>query len=152
MKQTLQLKNDRREVAGLSEWLDRFARDHALSDRVRGNLQVTLEEVALNVITHGYGEGGEQRSFSVTLEIEEDFVSVIVTDSAEAFDPTRHAELDTTLPLEQRPIGGIGIHLVKNLMETVGYTRSAGQNVLTLRCRWKDAECAPRNETTVPKT
>ncbi len=152
MKQTLQLKNDRREVAGLAAWLDRFARANALSDQVRGNLQVALEEVALNVITHGYGEGGEQRSFSVTLEIEGDFVSVIVTDSAEAFDPTRHAELDITLPLEQRPIGGIGVHLVKNLMETVGYKRSDGQNVLTLRCRWKDAECAPRNETTVPKT
>jgi serine/threonine-protein kinase RsbW len=152
MKQTLQLKNDRREIAGLAQWLERFADEHALSDRVRGDLQVALEEVALNVITHGYGEGGEQRSFSVTLGIEGDFVAAVVTDSAAAYDPLGRAEVDITLPLEQRPIGGLGIHLVKHLMETVNYTRSAGQNVLTLHCRWKDAEQAARSKTTVSKT
>jgi anti-sigma regulatory factor (Ser/Thr protein kinase) len=152
MKQTLQLLNDRREVAGLAQWVDRFAHDHGFPDRVRGNLQVALEEVALNVINHGYGEGGEARHFTVSLEIEGDFVAAVITDAAAAYDPLGRAEVDITLPLEQRPIGGLGIHLVKNLMDAVNYRRSEGRNVLTLHCRWKAAAEKERKEAAVSKT
>ncbi|AKC81563.1 hypothetical protein IMCC26134_00030 [Verrucomicrobia bacterium IMCC26134] len=140
MTQTLQLKNDRREVEGLSQWLDRFADQQDLSPRVRGNLQVALEEVALNVIVHGYGEGGATRHFTVSLTLEGDYVRAEVSDEAVAFDPLTRAEVDTTLPLEKRPIGGLGIHLVKNLMDSVDYERRGTRNVLTLRCRRKPAD------------
>lgn len=154
MKQTLQLLNDRREVAGLALWVDRFAHEHALPDEVRGNLQVALEEVALNVITHGYGEGGEARHFTVSLEIEGDYVAALVTDSAAAYDPLGRAEVDITLPLEQRPIGGLGIHLVKNLMDAVDYRRSEGQNILSFHCRLEamPATETARTETTASRT
>ena len=60
--------------------------------------------------------------------------------------------MDITLPLEQRPVGGLGIHLVKNLMDAVNYRRSEGRNVLTLHCRWKAAAEKERKEAAVSKT
>jgi anti-sigma regulatory factor (Ser/Thr protein kinase) len=127
------LKNDRREVARLATWVDQFAGEIVLDAAVRGELQVALEEVALNVITHGYGEGGTVKEFSVTLGADADFVTAIIEDEASAFDPTRRAEADVSLPPEQRPIGGLGVHLVRNLVESMHYERRGGCNVLTLR-------------------
>ena len=55
-----------------------------------------------------------------------------VTDSGIPFDPTKKEEVDTTLSAEERPIGGLGIHLVRQIMDEVGYERVEDKNVLTL--------------------
>lgn len=127
------LKNDRHEVAGLSKWVDQISAEIGLIATVRGDLQVALEEVALNVITHGYGEGGMAKEFSISLDADSDFVTAVVEDEAPAFDPTGRAEADISLPPDQRPIGGLGIRLVKNLVESMHYERRGARNVLTLR-------------------
>ncbi|MBR3725132.1 MAG: ATP-binding protein [Bacteroidales bacterium] len=51
------------------------------------------------------------------------------------FDPTIREEVDTTLPVEERPIGGLGIHLIRRLMDSINYERREGRNILTLRKR-----------------
>ena len=129
----LRLKNDRREVAGLSQWIDRFAAEFGLVATRRADIQVALEEVALNVITYGYGEGGVANEFSVSLEADSDFITAVVEDEAPAFDPTGRAEADISLPPDQRPIGGLGIHLVRHLVESMHHERRGSRNVLTLR-------------------
>jgi anti-sigma regulatory factor (Ser/Thr protein kinase) len=129
------LKNDRHEVAGLSKWVDQISSEIGLIATVRGELQVALEEVALNVITHGYGEGGVVKEFSISLEADSDFITAVVEDEAPAFDPTGRAEADLSLPPDHRPIGGLGIHLVKNLVESMHHERRGARNVLTLRFR-----------------
>jgi anti-sigma regulatory factor (Ser/Thr protein kinase) len=127
------LKNDRHEVAGLSKWVDQISAEIGLIATVRGELQVALEEVALNVITHGYGEGGVVKEFSISLEGDSNFITAVVEDEAPAFDPTGRAEADITLPPDQRPIGGLGIHLVRHLVESMHHERRGSRNVLTLR-------------------
>lgn len=129
------LKNDRREVAGLSKWVDRFSAEFGLDAKVRGDLQVALEEVVLNVITHGYGEGGAVREFSVTLDADDEAITALVDDEAAAFDPTLRAAADVASLPEQRTIGGLGVHLVKNLVESMHYERRDEHNRLTLRFR-----------------
>ena len=57
----------------------------------------------------------------------------IITDSGKPFDPTTKEDIDTTLPAEERLIGGLGIHLVKQIMDSINYERTDGKNVLTLR-------------------
>jgi len=113
----LRLENDRREVVGLSKWVDQFSAEVGLEAKVRGELQVALEEVALNVITHGYGEGGAVREFSVTLDADGDAITALVDDEAAAFDPTLQAAADISLLPEQRPIGGLGVTWSENLVE-----------------------------------
>jgi len=127
------LENDRRDVAGLSKWVDHFSAEIGLGATVRGDLQVALEEVALNVITHGYGEGGVVKEFSVSLHADADFITAVIEDEGRAFDPTSHAEADVSLRPEQRRIGGLGVHLVKNLAESVHYERREERNRLSLR-------------------
>jgi anti-sigma regulatory factor (Ser/Thr protein kinase) len=57
----------------------------------------------------------------------------VITDEGTPFDPTTRKEVDTTLPVEERPIGGLGILLVRKLMDSINYERIDGKNVLTLR-------------------
>jgi len=142
------LKNDRHEVAGLSKWVDDFAAEVGLEAVVRGELQVALEELALNVIAHGYGEGEVVKELSVTLDADSDFITAVVEDEAPAFDPTGRAEADLSLPPERRPIGGLGIHLVKNLVESMHHERRGARNVLTLRFSRHGLRGASAAETT----
>ncbi len=131
--QSIELRNDLRQVAVLSEWVNRFADEISLPADRRGELQVALEEVVINVLKHGYGADAD-RSLTVTLTTGEDFVSAEVIDDAPAYDPLARPAIDTDLPLESRAIGGLGVHMVKQLMASVTYERRAAQNVLTLRC------------------
>jgi anti-sigma regulatory factor (Ser/Thr protein kinase) len=131
--QSIELRNDLRQVAVLSEWVDRFADEISLPANRRGELQVALEEVVINVIKHGFG-ADTNRSLTVTLTANQDFVSAEVIDDAPAYDPLARPAINTDLPLESRAIGGLGVHMVKQLMESVKYDRRAAQNVLTLRC------------------
>ena len=59
-------------------------------------------------------------------------LTFIICDSGIPFDPTRKAEIDTNIPLEERPIGGLGIHLVRQIMDTIQYERIDDKNRLTL--------------------
>ncbi len=130
----LPLSNKRSELRRLAAWVDEFATTLDLGEPMRGELQVALEEVVSNVIKHGYRDGGAH-TFTVTLSADADFVTAVVTDDAPAFDPLARAEVDIAQPLEDRPIGGLGIHLVRHLMDTVDYERRGAENVLTLRRR-----------------
>ena len=60
-------------------------------------------------------------------------LKIIITDSGKPFDPTTKEKIDTTLPAEERMIGGLGIHLVREIMDSINYERTNGKNVLTLR-------------------
>lgn len=131
--QSIELRSDLRQVAVLSEWVDRFADEISLPSDRRGELQVALEEVVINVLKHGYGADADRR-LTVTLTAGEDFVSAEVIDDAPAYDPLARPAIDTDLPLESRAIGGLGVHMVKQLMASVKYERRAAQNVLTLLC------------------
>ena len=59
-------------------------------------------------------------------------IDFIISDSGQPFDPTDKGEVDTTLSAEERQIGGLGIHLVRELMDSINYERQGGKNVLTL--------------------
>jgi len=102
----------------LSEAVDRFAAKAAMSDVKRGELQVALEEVATNVIKYGYGQCGVH-SFAVTLTLDGEEVIAEAEDDAPAYDPLARADSDITLPLDERPIGGLGVRMVKHLMDAV---------------------------------
>jgi anti-sigma regulatory factor (Ser/Thr protein kinase) len=127
----LHLANDLAAMDGLAEAVERFAAAHRLPADVVNALQVAVDEIVTNAITHGYGPGvrGEiavrlrRCSDSVVLEIEDDGVP---------FDPLQAPPPDLGLPAAERPIGGLGIHFVRNLMDEVSYARRDGRNLLKL--------------------
>ena len=129
-RQTITLRNDLAEIPRLSKFVDAFCAPLAPSPKDVPALQLALEEAVTNVINHGYTDG-QTHTFTVELQAADRRVSVIVTDDAPAYDPLARAEVDITLPLEDRPIGGLGVHLVKKLMDSARYERRDGRNILT---------------------
>jgi serine/threonine-protein kinase RsbW len=125
------LVNELAAMAGLAEAVERFAAEHRLPTEAANALYVSVDEAVSNAIAHGYPDGarGEiavrlgRQAGSVVLEIEDD---------GAPFDPLQALPPDLTLPLDERPIGGLGIHLIRNLMDEVSYARRDGRNVLRL--------------------
>jgi anti-anti-sigma factor len=119
------------EVARVNAAFAEFADAHALPAAVRRSLHVVLDELLKNVIAHGFAgrEGGE---VTVEAALLADRVCVTLTDDGRPFDPFGLAAPDTSLSLEQRRIGGLGIHLVRRMMDEVSYHRRADRNVVVL--------------------
>jgi anti-anti-sigma factor len=110
--------------------VERFGLDHALPQAVLNDMNVALDEAVSNVIAYGHGtEGGE---IVVRLSYARDEVQVEVEDDGRAFDPLAVAPPDLTAPLRERQVGGLGIHLMRSLMDELAYQRSEGKNRLRM--------------------
>ena len=129
--QTLTLKNDLAEIPRLADFVDAYCAVLPATQKDLLALQLSLEEIVTNVINHGYTDG-QPHTFTVAFSVTDHRITVVVDDDAPAYDPLARPEVDTSLPLEDRPIGGLGVHLVKKLMTSARYERRDGHNVLTL--------------------
>ena len=126
------LKNDLREIATLASAIESFAAECELSAEATGALNLALEEVVTNVISYAYADEAEHR-IEVTMTCDESGVSVRIVDDGRPFDPLAMPPPDINAPIEERGIGGLGIHLVRELMTDTHYAREGNQNVLVLR-------------------
>lgn len=126
---------------GIATALDALAEMVAaqgLSKAVSWPVEVSLDEVLANVVRHGL-EGSEGGSVEIELTldtgVEPPFCRVLVVDDGPEFDPLSAAQPDTTLGVENRPVGGLGIALVRRLMDEVAYERRDGRNRLRFERR-----------------
>lgn len=108
-----------------------FAEAHALPADVRRSLNVAIDDLLANALSHGR-TGRDPCSVTVEVELDHERVTVILTDDGPPFDPFGRSAPDTTQSVEERPIGGLGIHLVGQLMDQVNYQRREGHNVVVL--------------------
>lgn len=128
----LKIGNDLAEVtrvAGrVAPLLNRWSIDDATAYRV----QLVLEEVLSNVIRHGCAHS-ETPDISVAVSFDGECVDIFVADDGAEFDPLAVPPADTTAPLEERPIGGLGLHLVRAFAKDMEYKRVKGRNELRVR-------------------
>jgi len=130
--QTLCFAADLAELARVMQMIDEFCAGMAVSASDVSVLHLALEEIVTNVITHGY-HNDASRSFNVRMEaISSDRIRAMVSDDAPAFNPLARAEVHTSLPLDARPVGGLGVHLVKKVMDVCLYEHRDGQNVFSI--------------------
>ena len=114
-----------------------FAQAHAVPDAVRRSVNVALDELLANEISYGMA-GRDSGLLTVEVELDQERVTVTITDDGPQFDPFQQASPDTTLSVEDRPIGGLGIFLVRELMDEVSYERRDDHNVVRLVKRLAD--------------
>ena len=95
------------------------------------SLNLALEEAVTNVMMYAYPEGA-RGSVNLKAILKEECVEFVLWDKGIPFDPTAAPEADTTLGVEERAIGGLGIHLVRNIMDSISYENKNGMNILTM--------------------
>jgi serine/threonine-protein kinase RsbW len=119
--------------------LEAFATGHGLSKAVTWPVEVSLDEILANVVRHGLEGRGETATVEVELRLDPDsdppVCEVVVTDDGPEFDPLAAPEPDMSLGVKERPIGGLGISLVRRLMDEAEYERREGKNRLRLQRR-----------------
>ncbi|HTN65638.1 MAG TPA: ATP-binding protein [Burkholderiaceae bacterium] len=125
----LELSSDVSELARLAEAVDSFGAAHALPARLVFNLNLVLEEVVVNVMHYAFADTGAH-SIHVRLRFAGRRVEVEVRDAGNAFDPLSAPVPDLSLDLEQRQVGGLGVHFLRTLMDEVRYERRDGENRL----------------------
>lgn len=115
------------EIEGLTEEIHAWADHCNIPARTINSVILMMDELLTNVITHGYSEedGGE---IEVRLTLIADAVEVTIRDSAPAFDPFSIAEPDTTLGIDERDIGGLGVHFVRKMADNFSYQRDDNIN------------------------
>ena len=95
--------------------------------------EVALDEVCMNVIMHGTRASGSPPELAVSLSFDGKTVTMVIEDDGVAFDPLVVAPPDIDTPLEEREIGGLGVFLVRELMDDVSYAHTGTHNRLTMR-------------------
>lgn len=131
MTNTLYIKNELGQLARLYAFLDQQAEAYELEDFLLMQIKLALEEAVTNVIQYAYPEK-EDQDIRIDMNYMNRRLTIVITDTGIAFNPLARQEPDLTLSLEERPIGGLGIYLVKQLMTEVTYNRSDGKNILTM--------------------
>jgi sigma-B regulation protein RsbU (phosphoserine phosphatase) len=132
----LTLQNRLVELPRLAEAVTRLGTERHLPAEVVGDLRLVLDEVVSNIIRHGYADEKEHE-VSVSLRVTPEAIALEVVDDGTPYDPLQHPDPDLTRPLEERQVGGLGIFLVRTLMDEVVYRTEAGRNVLTMKKRLK---------------
>jgi serine/threonine-protein kinase RsbW len=94
------------------------------------DIELAVDEAITNIIMHGYRKG--PGTIAITCTIEKDRVKIAIRDSAPAFNPLTIPPPDITADLADRVAGGMGIFLIRKVMDEVGYEYKEGQNVLTM--------------------
>lgn len=115
-------KSFKRDVAALNDIFDftgRFARDNGIAGTVSYAMNLAIEELFTNIIKYSTGNGGD---ISIHLDVEGDDLIIRITDfDVEQFDLTKAEKVDVDSPLDERKVGGIGLHLVRNMVDKITY-------------------------------
>ena len=102
-------------------------------------INLELDELITNTVTHGSFEAGIDPRIDIHLRVESDILTLTMEDNGSPFDPTLDTDPNTAAPLESRNVGGLGLHLVKNFANRISYEFVEGKNRSTLEHDLKPA-------------
>ena len=128
------LPNDVQATTELGMFVDEVCENVGFDMSTTFKLNLAIEEAVVNVMSYAY-PAGTKGDVDIDAEADDEQLKFVISDSGTPFDPTQKGEVDTTLSAEERGIGGLGIHLIRQIMDTINYERVDGKNVLTLRNR-----------------
>ena len=123
---------DRGEFTVLQQWLLSIAAELDMQERIRKQLMICCDEIFTNIASYAYTDGNGSVTVTVEFVSETKSLRIIFSDSGTAFNPLEISEPDTSSALSERKVGGLGMFMVKKMMDSVEYCRQDGKNILTL--------------------
>jgi len=130
-EKNLEILNRTEEIEKITIFLEELQPEWNIPDQLVLSLNLVIEEAVVNTINYGYDDDKEHL-IELSFVLREGELSVTICDDGKAFDATIQKEPDVTLSAEDRPIGGLGIHLIRKLMDKVEYRRENKRNYLTM--------------------
>ncbi len=131
MRTDITLKNDLVEIERLAGCVRDFGRENRLSEDLVREIRLVLEEIVTNIISYGY-EDRADHAIDVDLVTSEQDITLRVRDDARPFNPLEQPVPDLEVPIEDRGIGGMGIHIVREIMDEIDYKREDNGNLLVM--------------------
>lgn len=129
MQLTLELDAEIESLATADKAVGDFAESMSWPDEATFKVKLVLEEILMNVISYG-GDSSQKPRITLHLSQQNDLLSMEISDNGIAFDPLTAPPPDLESDLDDRPIGGLGVHLVRELMDNVSYRYKDGRNHL----------------------
>jgi sigma-B regulation protein RsbU (phosphoserine phosphatase) len=126
--------NELREISRLGQLVDRFGREHHLAADDTNDINLMLDEIVGNVIKHGFDDS-LTHEIHIGVTLDKDLATVRVEDEGKLFNPLDAPEPDLDLPIEERPVGGLGVFIVRSIAESLDYRREGGRNIVTMKKR-----------------
>jgi serine/threonine-protein kinase RsbW len=137
MRASITLPSDHAALVKLQTFGGEFAHQCDLPRDERARLLIILEELFTNAVTHGYGDHSETGNITVALQLGVCRIEIDFIDDGRPFDPLSRDPPDLDAPENERAVGGLGIHLVRSLVDEAHYRREGGRNRLRLVRRIK---------------
>lgn len=125
------IENQVGELTAMAEKIKQLAREWQLPQAMAVNIDLVIEEALSNIIFYAFADNAKHK-IHVSISLNQEMLTIKITDDGIAFNPLSEQQPDITLPAEQRPVGGLGIFLISQIMDKMHYTRYKNQNVLTL--------------------
>lgn len=119
------------EVPDILSRIEDFGERHGLPTMAVFNLQLACDEMLTNILSYGFPDA-RARDIHVSISFRQDMIETEIIDNGIPFNPLAQPEPDLTLPLEERKIGGLGIHIIRTVMNHLNYHRSDGRNHLKM--------------------
>ncbi len=129
---TLLIDNQLDELSRVVEFLEELGEEWGLAMTLVFSLNLVLEEALTNVILYGF-DNDDKHAIEINFKKVDRELSITIIDDGRAYDPTLKADPDITLSVDERPIGGLGIFLIKKIMDSVEYQRKENKNFLMLK-------------------
>ena len=124
--------NKIRDLSRMPEVVAQLAEQHGLSEDAVFSINVALDEMLSNIIKYGYTDDAIHE-IRIRLSVGDTMLVAEIEDDGQPFDPCAAGPVDVDAPMEDRKVGGLGIHIVRQLMEEVGYARVDGRNRLVMK-------------------
>lgn len=131
MKKEIKIKNEVGELERVNQFVEEIGEELGLDMELQMNLNLVMEEMVSNVIFYAYPEG-KHEEIELVAESDGKELTFVLSDKGKEFDPTLKEDADPNVNPMERDIGGMGIYIVKNIMNQVTYQRLEGKNLLTM--------------------
>ena len=131
LRESLSITNNVSEITKLNAFVQSATTAVHMESNLARKIKLAVEEVVTNCIEYAY-PSDTIGTVTVVIEADDSRIRFIISDSGSDFDPTNVSKADTTLSVDERPIGGLGVFLVRNLMDSINYARTDGKNILRM--------------------